>query len=146
MIFIHKIVISFFYVGYVKYAPGTVSSLLMLIIFFFIPNNIITQFIFLFSVFLIGFCLCYYHSLKSAIKDPSFIVIDEVAGMSLSLFMVPKELYLYVLAFILFRIFDIYKPLVIDKSQKFNFGIGIMLDDLLAGLFTSIIIWILILW
>mgnify|MGYP001054874121 FL=1 len=84
--------------------------------------------------------------MKSPIKDPSFIVIDEVAGMSLSLFMVPKELYLYVLAFILFRIFDIYKPLVIDKSQKFNFGIGIMLDDLLAGLFTSIIIWILILW
>jgi len=133
-------------VGYIKYAPGSVSSLLFLIIFYFIPNNIISQSILLFSVCLLGFTLCYYYSKNSVIKDPSFIVIDEVAGMSLSLFMVPKEIHLYILAFILFRIFDIFKPGVIDKSQKVNYGIGIMLDDLLAGLFTITILWTIILW
>ncbi len=146
MNFFNHFIISFCYVGYIKYAPGSVSSLLFLIIFYFIPNNIISQSILLFSVCLSGFTLCYYYSKNSVIKDPSFIVIDEVAGMSLSLFMVPKEIHLYILAFILFRIFDICKPGVIDKSQKVNFGIGIMLDDLLAGLFTIIIIWTIILW
>ena len=146
MNFFNHFIISFCYVGYIKYAPGSVSSLLFLIIFYFIPNNIISQSILLFSVCLLGFTLCYYYSKNSVIKDPSFIVIDEVAGMSLSLFMVPKEIHLYILAFILFRIFDIFKPGVIDKSQKVNYGIGIMLDDLLAGLFTIVILWTIILW
>ena len=146
MNFFNHFIISFCYVGYIKYAPGSVSSLLFLIIFYFIPNNIISQSILLFSVCLLGFTLCYYYSKNSVIKDPSFIVIDEVAGMSLSLFMVPKEIHLYILAFILFRIFDIFKPGIIDKSQKVNYGIGIMLDDLLAGLFTIVILWTIILW
>ena len=141
MNFLYKFLISFCYVGYVKYAPGTVTSLLLLILFYFIPNNVITQSIFLLGICLLGFILCYYHSKNSAIKDPSFIVIDEVAGMSLSLFMIPKEIHLYILSFILFRVFDIFKPLIINKSQKINFGIGIMLDDLLSGLFTIIILW-----
>ena len=146
MNFFNHFIISFCYVGYIKYAPGSVSSLLFLIIFYFIPNNIISQSILLFSVCLLGFTLCYYYSKNSVIKDPSFIVIDEVAGMSLSLFMVPKEIHLYIIAFILFRIFDIFKPGIIDKSQKVNFGIGIMLDDLLAGLLTVAILWTFIWW
>ena len=146
MNFFNHFIISFCYVGYIKYAPGSVSSLLFLIIFYFIPNNIISQSILLFSVCLLGFTLCYYYSKNSVIKDPSFIVIDEVAGMSLSLFMIPKEIHLYILAFILFRIFDIFKPGIIDKSQKVNFGIGIMLDDLLAGLLTVTILWTCIWW
>ena len=146
MNFLNQFIISFFYVGYIKYAPGTISSVLFLIIFYFIPNNIVTQSILLFSICLLGFTLCYYYSKNSVIKDPSFIVIDEIAGMSLSLFMVPKEIHLYIIAFILFRIFDIFKPGIIDKSQKVNFGIGIMLDDLLAGLLTVTILWTFICW
>ena len=146
MTFLNNLLISFFYIGYIKYAPGTISSFFSLIIFYFIPNSIITQTIFLITICLMGFILCYYYSKNNIIKDPSFIVIDEVAGMSVSLFMLPKELHVYILAFILFRIFDIFKPGLIDKSQELNFGIGIMLDDLLAGLLTVTILWNLIVW
>ena len=68
--------------------------------------------------------------------DPSEVVIDEVVGMGISLFMLPHNLELYLLAFILFRIFDIIKPSFIYHIQNLPGGWGIMLDDVLAGLFT----------
>ena len=68
--------------------------------------------------------------------DPSEVVIDEVVVMGISLFMLPHSLGFYLLAFILFRIFDIVKPWFIYRIQNLSGGWGIMLDDVLAGLFT----------
>ena len=141
MNFIYRILISFFYIGYIRYAPGTLASIVMMIIFYYIPNNLIFQILLLIIIFLLGFILCYYHSKISSVKDPSFIVIDEIAGMSLSLFMLPKNFILYLVAFLLFRYLDIFKPSIINKSQEVSFGAGIMLDDLLSGVVTMIILW-----
>ena len=69
-------------------------------------------------------------------QDPSEIVIDEAAGMGISLFLLPHSLGLYLLAFILFRIFDVLKPSFIHQVQNLPGGWGIMLDDVLAGLIT----------
>ena len=69
-------------------------------------------------------------------NDPPEIVIDEVVGMGISLFMLPHSLGLYILAFFLFRIIDIFKPLYISRIQDLPGGWGIMLDDVLAGIFT----------
>ena len=68
--------------------------------------------------------------------DPSEVVIDEAVGMGISLFMLPHNFGLYLLAFVLFRIFDIFKPSFIYQIQELPGGWGIMLDDVLAGLFT----------
>ena len=68
--------------------------------------------------------------------DPSEVVIDEAVGMGISLFMLPHSFGLYLLAFVLFRIFDIFKPSFIYQIQELPGGWGIMLDDVLAGLFT----------
>jgi len=68
--------------------------------------------------------------------DPSEVVIDEAVGMGISLFMLPHSFGLYLLAFILFRIFDIFKPSFIYQIQDLPGGWGIMVDDVLAGLFT----------
>ena len=68
--------------------------------------------------------------------DPSEVVIDEAVGMGISLFMLPHSFGLYLLAFVLFRIFDIFKPSFIYQIQDLPGGWGIMLDDVLAGLFT----------
>ena len=138
---IYRFFISFFYIGYISNCPGSLASMVALIIFFYIPNILMIQFIILFVMILLGFFVCYDYSKNHSIKDPSFIVIDEVSGMFLSLFMLPKSLYLYALAYILFRFFDIYKPGIINYSQSWNRGIGIMMDDLLSGLITVIIIW-----
>ena len=72
--------------------------------------------------------------------DPSEVVIDEVVGMGISLFMLPHSPGLYLLAFILFRVFDILKPSFIYRIQNLSGGWGIMLDDVLAGLLTFTIV------
>ena len=72
--------------------------------------------------------------------DPSEVVIDEAVGMGISLFMLPHSFGLYLLAFILFRIFDIFKPSFIYQIQDLPGGWGIMVDDVLAGLFTFALI------
>ena len=60
--------------------------------------------------------------------------------MWISLFMVPQSLTIYIIGFILFRFFDIKKPSIIDKVQYYPGGIGIMADDIIAGIFTRIIL------
>ena len=71
--------------------------------------------------------------------DPEEIVIDEVVGMSISLFMLPKSITIYVIAFLIFRILDIFKPSFIYRIQKLSNGWGIMLDDVFAGVFSWLI-------
>jgi phosphatidylglycerophosphatase A len=68
--------------------------------------------------------------------DPSRVVIDEVVGMMISLALVPRIWWIYGVAFLVFRIFDIIKPPPINASQKLKVGWGIMIDDVLAGLYT----------
>ncbi|MBI3016075.1 MAG: phosphatidylglycerophosphatase A [Candidatus Tectomicrobia bacterium] len=68
-------------------------------------------------------------------KDAPAIVIDEVAGMLLSLFLVPLSVFSVAAGFILFRIFDIWKP--VPSLEKLPGGFGVMADDVLAGLITN---------
>ena len=70
----------------------------------------------------------------------SYIVIDEVVGMFLCLLLLPKNLFLYFMAFFLFRFFDILKPSIIFKSQNSKYGIGIMIDDILAALLVNLML------
>ena len=74
------------------------------------------------------------------VKDPGVIVIDEVAGMTLSV--VPFVLTPAVLAvgFVLFRIFDVTKPFPARGSQRITGGVGVMVDDLIAGLYALLVI------
>tara|TARA_Y100000590_G_scaffold459082_1_gene615199 strand:+ start:805 stop:1242 length:438 start_codon:yes stop_codon:yes gene_type:complete len=139
-------IISGFYIGYIKFAPGTISSLLFLIIYFFIPNIYLYQISLLIFLLISGFYLCFIFSENSIVKDPPYIVIDEITGMYISIFMLPKSIFLYSIAFVLFRFFDIYKPSIINKSQNLNYGIGIMLDDIISGIFTLVICWSIYLW
>jgi len=143
---INDLLISGFYIGYLKHAPGTIASLVTICVCYLIPSVFIYQIVIFLLFFLSGFYLCFQHSKTSQLKDPSFIVIDEVAGMYLSVFMLPKFIYLYIIAFMLFRCLDIYKPLFIKKSEKFSFGVGIMADDLISGLITVIICWSIHIW
>ena len=69
-------------------------------------------------------------------KDPGVIVIDEVAGMLLSVIVLqPRSLAVLVTAFLLFRLFDIWKPFPARESQALTGGVGVMVDDLIAGLY-----------
>ena len=135
-----RIATTFFYLGKLPIAPGTWGSMGALILWLFLP---VTTSVHL-SVILILFVLGVYSSQQVAkymqVHDPSEVVIDEAVGMGISLFMLPHSYGLYLLAFIVFRIFDILKPSFIYQVQNFPGGWGIMLDDVLAGLFTLAIV------
>jgi phosphatidylglycerophosphatase A len=73
-------------------------------------------------------------------KDPARVVIDEVAGMSISLLFLPVSIKYLACALILFRFFDIIKPLLIRKMESLPAGWGIMADDILAGIYTNILV------
>jgi phosphatidylglycerophosphatase A len=77
-------------------------------------------------------------------KDPSEVVIDEMIGLWVSVLFIPFNLQIALLAFIIFRIIDIFKPYPIRKLEKLNGGLGIVLDDFMAGIFTNIIIRLII--
>ena len=76
-------------------------------------------------------------------KDPSYALIDEAAGMTISIIFIDKTLLLWVIAFFTFRFLDIVKPYPINISQKLKSGWGIMADDVIAGIYTCIIVKIL---
>lgn len=80
----------------------------------------------------------------SASKDPGFVVIDEVAAQWLILLFVPADLLAWVFAFVLFRIFDIWKPWPVRwADRRVSGGLGIMLDDILAAIYAVLVWWIL---
>ena len=133
---IWRFVATFFYLGKLPFAPGSWGSLGALLLWLLLPVTFSVHL----SVIIILFVLGVYSSSRMAQylddHDPSEVVIDEVVGMGISLFMLPHSPGLYLLAFILFRGFDILKPSLIYRIQNLPGGWGIMLDDVLAGLIT----------
>lgn len=128
---------SFFCVGHVPFAPGTFASLVTALLLFFLPTILAPYFLVGCAIlFFVGVFISEKVALICRKRDPSNIVIDEVLGMSISLFLAPKIWWFYGLAFLLFRFFDITKFFGIAKIEKISWGWGIMLDDLVAGLLT----------
>jgi len=73
-------------------------------------------------------------------KDPGAIVVDKVAGMTLSIVAVAPTPAALVAGFVLFRVFDIVKPFPANAAQRLPGGLGIMLDDLIAGLYALVLL------
>ena len=73
-------------------------------------------------------------------KDPGAIVVDEVAGMIVSVLLLPRTGRVLLAAFVLFRVFDVTKPFPARTSQRLTGGIGVMVDDLIAGLYAFVVL------
>jgi phosphatidylglycerophosphatase A len=138
----YELVGSFFGAGYFKKAPGTFTSLLTLILGLIIAKISSSLFIIITTlVLLVGFFVCEKILESSKDKDPSFIVIDEVAGMLLAMLLVSNSIILSFVAFIIFRILDIKKPWLIGLSEtSFKGSTAVMMDDILAGFATLLIV------
>ena len=134
------------YTGFSPIAPGTIASLVLMIAFMVISLIIgeRSQLVLFFLTFIItvsGWWAAGVIEKMYSIKDPSVIVIDEWAGMGISVMLFPfdaslKSWILYGIAFLLFRLFDIVKPFPINYLERLKGGSGIMLDDVAAGVFT----------
>ena len=125
---------TLFGVGKLPYGPGTWGSLATLIVWYFCNEYIQTSIEVLIAIILLALLICYFSTNDHEEKDHKSIVIDEFAGMWLALFLIP-DITTAGLAFLLFRLFDIFKPFPIsyvDNNIKNAFGV--VLDDLIAGL------------
>ena len=133
---------TWFGVGLIRPAPGTWGSLAALLIWYFAEFLHSSIHIVLPIFILFSWLACFQASQDSQSKDHSSIVIDEVAGMLVALSLVAHEIIIYLCAFLLFRLFDIWKPWPISWADKnIEGGLGILLDDLIAGLFAGGIIY-----
>ena len=126
------------FTGYFPFASGTVGSLAALLIYLipgfenpFILGSLIILF------FVIGIPIST-HFEETYGKDPKECTIDEFVGMWISLFLLPKTLWIILTAFIIWRVLDIFKPFPANRAEKIQGGMGIMLDDVISGIYTSI--------
>ena len=143
--------ITFLKIGKIKFFPGTIASMIACLLFLLLINffSIVNLFFLTLLIALYSFVAINnsFDSFNS--NDPQEIVIDEVVGQMLpllaipiyeTLYMAPKENYC-IAAFILFRLFDIWKPFPINYIDKNIEGsIGVMLDDILAGIYTIVVL------
>ena len=161
-----KSLLTMFGIGYFKYAPGTVASFITCLTFYllwslfgirnlFSPFMFFTIIIFIYSTILID---KFYEG-----DDAKEIVIDEFIGQSIPLLSMininlklklittpftdyPTEVWIF-LSFVLFRFFDILKPFPINLiDKKIKNGFGVILDDIVAGIFAAISIYIILSW
>ncbi len=135
-------VASVFGAGYFPVASGTVGSLVTAVAIWLLPLTRPRIVVALAVVTVLGVWAGSRVERALGRKDPGVIVIDEVAGMLLSVVLLPLPLSIPVLvtAFLLFRLFDIWKPFPARESQALTGGMGVMVDDLIAGLYTLVLV------
>ena len=131
-----------FYSGLSPVAPGTVGTLVgVILLFISFKINLITRVNFPFAFLVVLASVAIAQLAQERIyqeKDASEIVIDEIAGYCLAMYLLPINM--LIPAFVLFRIFDILKPKPIDQLEKFRGGLGVVLDDLGAGVITAVLL------
>lgn len=136
---IYYIIATCFGLGYSPIAPGTTGSILaVLVAFFLFEKSTFFLIVSIIVIFIIGTIAASFVEKDKKLKDPSLVVIDEVAGMWISLLFIPHLWWSFLVAFGLFRLFDVIKPFPANKIQNLEGGLGIMLDDVVAGIYALI--------
>ena len=144
-----KLVATFFYIGRIKPGPGTWGSLATVLLWTLACRAIPPQqqmyatIAAAILVTIIGIPAATLVARASQVKDPGFIVIDEVAGQLVTLIGVPLAWKTFLAGFILFRVFDILKPFPVRRLERLPEGTGVVVDDLGAGLYALIVMHLL---
>ncbi len=141
---IEKILGSGFFTGYIPFASGTFGSLAAVIIYLIPGFENPTILLLLISIFTVVGVNLGSKFEKIYGKDPKECTIDEFVGTWISLLFLPKNLVYVLGAFLIWRIFDIIKPFPANYVEKIKGGWGIMLDDIIAGFYSFIVIQIIL--
>ena len=121
--------------GWAPIAPGTVASALTAVLLWIVPFSRAGLLVFLVVVTVAGTWAAHEAERVIGTKDPGAIVIDEVAGMTLSVLVLPLTASVLFVAFLFFRLFDVVKPFPANVAQRLPGGLGVMVDDLIAGVY-----------
>jgi phosphatidylglycerophosphatase A len=127
-----------FGVGYVPFAPGTFGSAAGLIVWWLLPASAATQAIAIVVLFAVGSWSGTVAERHFGVSDPSPVVIDEVMGMLVTLFMNPVGWPGALAAFFLFRVADVVKPFPADRLERLPGGVGVMADDGMAAVYANL--------
>ncbi|HYB94793.1 MAG TPA: phosphatidylglycerophosphatase A [Vicinamibacterales bacterium] len=135
-------VASFGYVGFFPFAPGTAGSLAALALFALIRwfGEPAVEITIIGIVCLVGVWAASGTEAALGRKDPGIVVIDEVAGMLITLALLPVSIAGVVLGFLLFRALDVIKPYPAAQMEHLHGGFGIMADDVFAGLYSHLLL------
>lgn len=139
---LHTTIASVFGIGFIQKGGGTVAAIAFCIGWFLLPAGYVNSYWQLIITFLICAIGTWSSNVVDAFwgKDNSKVVIDEVAGMAIALLYAPHNIIFALIALVLFRLFDIFKPLGIRQLEKLPKGWGVMADDVLAGIYAFIIV------
>lgn len=146
MIKLHEILSSFFGIGYIKKGGGTVAAIATALIWFVAVAESGSLLVLGITLLVIMYGVWAGNEVeRNWGKDSSKVVIDEVAGMMVALLFIPVSFVNVLLALGFFRFFDILKPLMIRSLEKLPGGWGVMGDDVLAGIFSNIVLQLILL-
>ena len=144
-----SLIVTFFYIGHAKIAPGSIASLVTTLIFYFFAKHLISYLfiIIILITSILAFFAVSIYTYELSEKDRSEIVIDEVIGQSIALLPLllfeqtnPPQLFMCIISLLFFRFFDIVKPYPINKFDKMNNSFGVIFDDILAGIFSALLL------
>lgn len=138
-----KLIVTGFGLGYSPVAPGTMGALGALVPAILILNYAQLPYVWLISLIVIFTVMGIIGSNKLQNlwgKDPSKIVVDEMVGIWVSIMWIGSGWISLFAAFVLFRFFDIVKPLGIRKTELLHGGLGVMTDDIVAGIYANLIL------
>ncbi len=124
--------------GYAPFAPGTVGSAVGVLLWLVLPSSSLVQGIGILALVVVGAWSGNVAERHFGRTDPSQVVVDEVAGMLVTLFLVPVGWAGALGAFLLFRLADIVKPFPANRLERLPGGIGIMADDIMAGVYANV--------
>ena len=136
------------YSGYFPIAPGTVGSAVGLVVYFLVRAAAYPwlELLVILAVLAAGWWSAHLAERYFGGTDPSPVVIDEVAGMLITLCLVPVGVTGAIVAFFVFRVLDIIKPFPADRLESLNGGLGIMSDDVMAGIYGNLVMRLLAWW
>ena len=127
-----------FGIGYAPIAPGTFGSAAGLLLWWLLPASTATHAIVIVALFAVGSWSGNVAEHYFGRTDPGQVVIDEVMGMLITLFLNPVGWIGAILAFFLFRIFDVIKPYPSDRLERLHGGVGVMADDGMAAIYANL--------
>ena len=123
-------------------APGTFGTLVGVAVFWFMAGlGPVAYLLWVAGLFVAGIFICAQSARDHNLIDPGFVVFDEIVGFLIAMYLLPKSVGWIIAGFILFRLFDIWKPYPIKiVEHKLGVGTGIMLDDVIAGIYALVVL------
>jgi len=143
MKWIIRLLATGFFVGHSPFAPGTMGTLVAFLLYAILPTSVTFYWLLILCLVIGGTIICHKAENILGRVDAPEIVIDEICGYFIAMAFLPKSLGLMIVGFIIYRLLDVIKIYPMKKFEVIAGGLGIMLDDIYAGVITNLILHII---